>query len=264
VACVLLSTLAALAQLPNDYVDMYVAKVKPDRASDFEALAKMAAEVNRRNNGDTWIVLQPMYGEHGLYYFGSARKDLAAIESGMTAFEQAMGKALGEAGSRKTFQDWYSCLESSRGELRRRRFDLAMNAPKDPGAAAKMIGGAKWLRITTVRVRPGKASAFEALLKDIKAAVEKSGETTAFSISQLMSGQPGTVYFVAVAKGTLGEYDSIKTLPEILGVAGYTAFEKSIAELVFTSETTYYRIVPGLSNPPDEIAAVAPDFWNKK
>jgi len=41
-------------------------------------------------------------------------------------------------------------------------------------------------------------------------------------------------------------------------------FEKMVAEGVISVDYHNYRILPELSNPPAEIVAVAPEFWNPK
>ena len=53
-------------------------------------------------------------------------------------------------------------------------------------------------------------------------------------------------------------------MQEMLGEEGYQRFQKMNADTVAGVEYVLYRIVPELSNPPAEVAAVAPDFWSPK
>jgi hypothetical protein len=50
----------------------------------------------------------------------------------------------------------------------------------------------------------------------------------------------------------------------MLGEEGYQNFLKVNAEAVADVEYVLYHILPEISCPPAEVAAVAPDFWNPK
>ena len=51
----LVAPIAAHAQ--GDYLDVYIAKVKPEKLADFEAIMKKWIDANKRFNGDTWIAM---------------------------------------------------------------------------------------------------------------------------------------------------------------------------------------------------------------
>src|SRR6266568_3049404 len=92
-ACVglaMLLAVAAAAQMPEDYLDILVARVKPERRADFDAICKKVADANRRNKGDTWVAMETTYGENNTVYFISTRHNYAAIETGSGAFMAAM------------------------------------------------------------------------------------------------------------------------------------------------------------------------------
>ena len=86
---------------------------------------------------------------------GAGRANLAAIDEGMKAFNNALKEAYGAA-AEKLMQIADKCLISSRGELRRIRPDLSSNASVDPADLFKLIAKARFVRATMVRVRPGK------------------------------------------------------------------------------------------------------------
>ncbi len=52
-------------------------------------------------------------------------------------------------------------------------------------------------------------------------------------------------------------------LPQLLG-QNYAGFMRATAEMVEGSQVLISRYNGELSNPPPEIAAVAPDFWQPK
>ena len=59
-------------------------------------------------------------------------------------------------------------------------------------------------------------------------------------------------------------FDHNPTMRDILGEEGFKKFQHINADAVEITESTLYRFNPELSNPPDEIAKVAVDFWRPK
>jgi hypothetical protein len=263
-AVVLCLAAPAAVQAQGDYLDIYIVKVKPEKLADFEALTKKWADANHRFNGDRWLALESVYGEGNLYQFTSTRKDYADVDKANEAAMAAANKAFGMEGAQKGAQDFISCLAWSRGELRRRRWDLSRKPPTDAESYAKLIGESRFLRTTAIHVRPGHIVEFEALLKDVKEAAEKNPETQPVLVSQVMEGDKGTIFYVSTLRSSLGGFDHNPSMLEILGEDGYKKYLQTNADAVEIADSTLYRITPELSNPPDEVAKIAPDFWHPK
>jgi hypothetical protein len=164
----------------------------------------------------------------------------------------------------KMMQDFGSCLQSSRGEFRRRRWDLSINVPADAAAMAKMVGESRWLRTVAVRLRPGQIANYEAALKDLKAAAEKATPPQTTLVSQAVAGQENTVFYISALRSSLAGFDNQPMLQQILGDDGYQKFLKQTADSVAGTQTMIFHFLPEMSNPPDAIAAAAPDFWRPK
>src|SRR5258708_4951924 len=62
----------------------------------------------------------------------------------------------------------------------------------------------------------------------------------------------------------IGESDHNPTAKEILGEEGYKKFQQINAEAVEVADSTLFRFNPDLSNPPEEVAKVAMDFWHPR
>ena len=263
-AVVLCLAAPAAVQAQGDYLDILMVKVKPEKLPDFQAETKKWAEANRRFNGDRWITFETVYGEGNVYQFTSTRKDYAEIDKASEAEMVAANKALGEKGAEKAQQDFMNCLVSYRSEFRHRRWDLSRKPPVDAEAYAKLVGEARFLRTTAVHVRPGHNVEFEGLLKDIKEAAEKNPQTQPVFVSQVVEGGKGTVYYLSTLRASLAGFDHNPTIVELLGEDGYKKYLQAGADTVEGTESTLYRIDPELSNPPDEVAKVAPDFWHPK
>jgi hypothetical protein len=252
------------AQAQGDYLDVFIVKVKPEKTAEFTALSKKYADANRRFNGDRWIALSAIYGEGNIYQFTSTRKDYADTDKAAEAFMLAANKAFGKEAAQKMNQDFDSCLVWSRSELRRRRWDLSSKAPADPEAYAKFIGESRFLRTTAVHIRPGHVPDFEALLKDIKEANEKNAGSQTVFVSQVVEGTKGATFYVSTLRSSMGGFDHNPTLREILGDEGFKKFQQISAEAVEVADSTLYRFNAELSNPPEEVAKVAMDFWRPK
>jgi hypothetical protein len=263
---VLLAALAAgqAQQAIEEYLDVYSVQVKPDKRADFDAIAKKIAAANQQNSGDTWLASETVYGPGDRVTFVSTRHTYGDIETATGAFMGALQKAYGKPGTDKIFQDFSQCVVSSRSEIRRRRWDLSSNAPADSAAMAKLIGETRWLRTTVVHVRPGQVANFEGLLKEVKAAREKASPPQTVLVSQAMAGQEGTVFYVTAPQKSLAGFDTLPSIQETLGDEAYQRFLKISTEAVSGTETMINRFLPELSNAPEQVAVIAPDFWRPK
>ncbi len=262
VAVCLAAPVAVHAQ--GDYLDVFVVKVKPEKQADFLVLAKKYGDANRRFNGDRWIAAEAVYGEGNVYQFTSNRKDYADIDKANEAAMAAANKAFGKETAQKLGQDFNNCLVWSRTELRHRRWDLSRKAPGDPEAYAKLIGESRLLRTTAVHIRPGHVPDFEALMKEVKEAAEKNADTKTVFVSQVVEGSKGATFYVSTLRSSMAGFDHNPTLREILGDEGLKKYQQISADAVEIADSTLYRITPELSNPPEEVAKVALDFWRPK
>ena len=262
-AALLLLAALAVAQTQEQYLDVYTAQVKPEKRTEFDAITKQMVTANRKN-GDTWLTTETVYGPLDRVTFISMRSSFSDIDKATGAFMGSMEKALGKAGTDKLFQEFSQCVVSTRTEFRRRRWDLSSNVPSDPAAQMKLIGDARWLRTTVVHVKPGQTAAFEALLKDVKAAREKASPPQTALVSQAVAGQEGTVFYVTVPQSSLSGFDAIPTAQQLLGDEGYAKYLKTVADTVESSETLINRFLPELSNASADVVAAAPDYWTPK
>lgn len=254
----------AAVRAQGDYLDEEIVKVKPEKVAEYNAIVKKVADANRRFNGDRWIAMETLYGEGNTYVYASTRQDYAEIDKGNDAFLGALEKAYGKEGAEKLLRDEHNCVESSRTEIRRRRWELSRKAPADAAAYAKLVGETRVLRTTAVHVRSGHIADFEALLKEIKEAAEKVADTQPVFVSQVIEGTRGTTFYVSTLRSSLGGFDKNPTAREILGEEGYKKYLHANAEFVQSTESTILHFSAELSSPPEEVAKVAADFWQPK
>jgi quinol monooxygenase YgiN len=252
----------AVGQDRPKLLDIMIVKVKADKATDFDAIAKKMADANRKNKGDRWLAWRNEYGDQNVITFSSSRPDFAAIDSGSNAFEGAMKEAFGPAAP-KLFSDWTRCLDSSRGEIRMRRWDLSWNVPADMGDIYKTVGQARFLYNVAVRVRPGHSAPFEQAAMMLKEAAERHESHMLTLVTQSSVGEPGLVYYYTRFMPSLAAMDSMPTNRRLMGER-YDELQKSMADHIVTTEVSIGRLLPALSNPPEEIASADPKFWTPK
>ena len=264
IALALLTAAAATAQpAATGYLDVYSVRVKPDKRLQFDAIAKKWAAANRQHKGDTWVAYQVEYGEQNTLYFVATRANYAAVDDGQAAFMSALKSSYG-AGMEKLLADGDSCLISSRSEIRTRRPDLSANLPADNAALSAIVGKSRFLRIVIVRTRPGHGAEWEAEERALKQASERQTPGAVLTVSQSSVGQTLGTYYLTSFGASIAALASPKTLPELLGDRGYRDFTKVTADTVLGTEIIFGRWLPELSNPPAEIAAGDPAFWNPK
>jgi len=251
-------------QMPEDYLDVLTVQVKPEKRAQFDALNKKMAVANQQNHGDIWLAMETIYGRGNRVTFVSTRRSYAEIEKATSLFNEALEKAYGKAAADKMDQEFNDCIANSRAEVRRRRWDLSTNAPSDAAAYAKLIGDTRWLRTTVVTVKTGQLASFEAMARDVKAARDKSSPPQTVLVSQAVAGQEGTVFYFTTLQSSLGGFDGLPSMQQMLGDEGYQKFLKTSAETVETAETVINHFLPELSSASEQVVAAAPDYWRPK
>ena len=256
----------AFGQASAGYLDVFIVRVKPEKRTEFDAVAKKIADIQRKNKGgDHWTTAETLYGEQGTIYFTSQRASYAEAGQAADSFYETLLKSLGPAGTGKLLQDFDNCVVSSRGEMRVRRLDLSRNAPADAAARAKAVGGARFNRTNIIRVRPGRALEYEAQLKANNAALEKAGNHNTQTVYQAAAGVQGTVYYLSSLQSSMGGFDPSGTgLRQALGEDGFQKYQKTIQESVIGTESIINRYRPDLSNPAEAVIAAGGDFWKPK
>jgi len=255
---------SAPAQMMNDYLDVGIVTVKPEKRGEFEAIIKKMVDANRKNQGDHWLTTEMMFGPGNTFTYVSPRQNYAGVEQGYGSFMGAMQKSLGAAGSAKLMQDFSNCLSSTRGEFRRRRRDLSANAPTSESDMNQLVGQARWFRTAIIRVRPGRGRDYEEQLRAVKQARERAATKTPTFVSQSVAGQSTTVYYITTIVSSLGALDTVPALPDVLGEEGYKSYLKTTSEVVLSNEINVSRIVPELSHLNEATVSVAPEFWRPK
>jgi hypothetical protein len=253
---------AATAQTGMDLLDVMKVRIHYDKMPEYEDAVRKLAEVNHKNKGDHWIAYTTEYGDRDTYYFASPRADMAAIETGSAAFENALKEGMGPAGS-KLMNDLFADSVSVVAQLRRRRWDLSVHPPGDAAEMLKTVAQSRWIETYQADIKPGKATEFAEGWKPFQAEINKVYPMVSVWASESVTG-PSTFYFAIYYKN-LAEMDSVRaSLATALGSAAYRQLMESLSADAGQGKWEIYRLRPDLSCVPDELAAADPAFWKPK
>jgi hypothetical protein len=252
----------AFAQVGADYLDMTRVQVRGDKTKEFEDAIKKMAEVNRKYKGDRWVALSTEYGEFGGYTFSSTRENMAAVETGMGAFRNALKEGLGPLGD-KLMRDLSAFSASGHSEIRHRRWDLSVNGPTSREDLLKTIAQTRWIRTLTLGMKPGRNLEYIEAWKPFAAELQKISPAAPVLLSEATTGSPAL--FVAVYYKSWAEMDAMAPgVQKAVESGAYQHLMKTTQDTVAASKWEILRIRPELSCPPDEVIQADPAFWKPK
>jgi hypothetical protein len=111
-----------------------------------------------------------------------------------------------------------------------------------------------------VELKPGKMQEFVELWNPLKVELAKLMPDRVISVSQTITGPP-VFYSVMYAK-SFAEFDEVNAATKnLMETEAYQNYMKGLSEVATTSQFEYHRVVPALSNVPEEIASADPAFW---
>jgi hypothetical protein len=98
----------------------------------------------------------------------------------------------------------------------------------------------------------------------VKAAYEKNDSKMTMAVSQSIAGAPAVTFYVSTLLPNMAAFDNAPSLKKMVGEEDYAKWSAELAECVDSYESFIYHVNPEWSNPPKEVADVAPDFWRPK
>ncbi len=132
---------------------------------------------------------------------------------------------------------------------------------------APEIGRMRYMRVETIRVKPGHQREFEEGRRMIKAAHEKANMDENMAIFQMVGGAPAGTYLVVIPWNSL---DGLGTLPhgkayqDALGDDRRDKLDKISNDSITFDDVAVYAINPQLSYLSPEWVAADPNFWALK
>jgi hypothetical protein len=181
---------------------------------------------------------------------------------------ESMEKAI-QIAQKEPLKTTLSQLDAQDGELRTGERGMIAAYQKDMSylPVPSNLAKARFVNISTVRVRPGHAADFAEMRKLVNAAFEKGESKQRRVVYSVASGMPAGTYLILAAMDSLRAMDAPAfgtSMAEAFGAENLARYNKLQAEIVISSEFTLFAINPKMSNPPKEFIAADPDFWAPK
>ncbi|HSF22709.1 MAG TPA: hypothetical protein VLE20_00675 [Blastocatellia bacterium] len=159
---------------------------------------------------------------------------------------------------RHSGEDYHS---AQRDMLCRLREDLSYNLPAPD--FAKM----RYMRVETIRVKPGHVGDFEDQRKIINAAHVKARVDEHMAVFQVVGGAQAGTFIVVIPWSSMDDSNLQphgKAYQDALGEDGAKKVARIANEAILFDDVTIYEFAPQLSYVPREWVAADPGFWTLK
>jgi hypothetical protein len=248
------------ADEPSKYVWYEIAKVNSGKYQVYSKLISQLREAANSAAPDVhWIAGSPITGDSDRVTFVTFHDNMASIEKMMIAFDK-----VGETAGMKNANLSAESAESEGGS-----YYVLAQYNKDISYRPLMVPQAetKWWASELVSLNPGCESELQDVAKQVIQMHQKANDNDHWIAYDIRAGYPQpTVLFVTLMR-SLADDDqeppaAAKELFESPPVREmFSRFDKACVRHV---ESTYSRVDPSLSRPPQNLVAANPDFWTIK
>ncbi|MEK6409839.1 MAG: hypothetical protein AABN34_23175 [Acidobacteriota bacterium] len=225
---------------PQQWSSITVVRVKPDMVTEWQDLQKKVVNPALKKAGvkERSVFETAVFGESYEYVVITPITSFAQYDEPMSPLRKTLGE--------DAFRDYQAksrrCIVSSHtfGDLA--RLDLSYM-----GKMMTMTGPPKLAVVNSLSIVPGRAAAFENLVKSDVLPVMKKADVIGYFISQTMFGGDGYGYTSVVFYDSFAEIGKGSPFLRVLGPAGAAAFFAKFAGVVAHQERTIARFNPDLS-----------------
>lgn len=263
VAC-LCSTLASTQETkstnePAKYVWYTIEKINSGKYPAYVKLVSQFREATNTAAPDVyWIAGSPITGESDRITYVTFHDNLASIDKMMKAMDK-VGDTLMKNAS------W----SAQEGEASGGSQNVLAEYNKEMSYRPDMVPMAQttWWSAELVGLRPGCEDDLKALAKQVIDMHKKAGDKDHWMAYEIRGGVPEPAVLFVTTMRSLADDDqepppAAKEIFE--NPLAKQAFNKFDRECVTHVESTYSRVEPSLSRPPQSLVAANPDFWTVK
>jgi hypothetical protein len=267
----LLAPASAAAQAPEGPPPVFAITredIKPGQMGPHEKTAAGYVAMLAKANPDSYrLALVPVSGDQNAVLYTQGFPSFAAVEAEAKATEAALTSNVAyRAEMDRVEREGIAQHSSQRVSYYRYRADLSYRpmSPKD-------VGAARYVSLTTTRVKPGRLPDYADYLKGLNVAREKAGVTDIHSaVYEVVTGAPaGTLLILGTRQSLKDLDDDFARIPErqkavdaALGGPDVVKMRRMlISEIIADSQNAIYAFAPAISRPPAFIAAGDPAFW---
>jgi hypothetical protein len=248
---------------PSSHISKYVwvetSQVNNAKADAYNRVARQYREAAARTSPDVrWLAARSITGDSNEVTYITFADSLAAIDRTLKAFDDMQRDLTVRNASFAT-----EAAESERGssaELAKYRDDISYNPEAIDGPQVT-----RW-RVTTFRLKPGYASDFEELEKQVIELHRKAQDNAHWIAYQIIGGAEGPAFVMVTPLRSLADLDQEDTpaAKEVFSPIVKHQLSSIVKEAVRSISTKFLAADPSLSRPPETYIAANPDFWNPK
>jgi hypothetical protein len=227
------------AQAPQ-WSSVTIVKVKPDMVAEWQDLQKKVVNPALKKAGmkERSVFETAVFGESYEYVVITPITSLAQYDEAMSPLR----KSLGEDAWRDYQAKSRRCVVSAHTYGEMSRLDLSYM-----GKMMQMTGPPKLAIVNAISVVPGRATAFENLVKSDILPVMKKADVIGYFVSQSIFGGDGYGYTTVTFMNSFAEIAKGSPFLRVLGPAGAANMVAKFAGVVAHQERSIVRFNPELS-----------------
>lgn len=224
----------------SEWMSVSIVRVKPDMVTEWQDLQKNVVIPALKKAGlkERGIFETAIFGESFEYVILTPITSMSQYDEPMSPLRKALGE--------DAFRDYQTkvrrCIVSTHTYGAMTRPDLSYM-----GKMASMTGPPKLVVVTSISVAPGRAAAFENLVKTEVLPVMKKADVIGYFVSQTMFGGDAWEYTSVVFWDSFAEIGKGSPFERVLGPAGSATLFAKLAGVVAHQERTIARFNPELS-----------------
>ena len=225
---------------PPQWNSISVVRLKPDMVSEWQELQKKVVNPALKKAGvkERGVFETAVFGNSYEYVVLTPITSLAQYDEPMSPLR----KTLGEDDYRDYVNKSRRCVVSTQTFAEVSRLDLSYM-----GKMATMTGPPKLAVVTSLSVMPGRAAAFENLVKNEVLPIMKKADVIGYFVSQTMFGGDGWGYTSVIFYDSFADIGKGSPFVRVLGPTGAAGFFAKLAGIVARQERVIARYNADLS-----------------
>ncbi|HWN99602.1 MAG TPA: hypothetical protein VNS63_10070 [Blastocatellia bacterium] len=226
-----------------DWYSVALVRVKPDMVTEWEDLQKNVVNPALKKSGlkERSVFQTAVFGTAFEYVVITQITNFAQFDEPMSPLR----KTLGEDAYRDYLTKSRRCIVSTQTVAAQSRPDLSYM-----GKVTSMTGPPKLAVVNSISVVPGRATAFENLVKTDILPVMKKADVIGYFMNQTMFGGDGYEYTSVVFLDSFADLGKGSPFVRALGPQGAATLFAKVAGLIAHQERTIARFNPDLSFGP--------------
>ncbi|MEK6323658.1 MAG: hypothetical protein AABN33_18610 [Acidobacteriota bacterium] len=218
-------TAKPMPDAPAAWFSVAVVRVKPDMVTEWQDLQKNVVNPALKKSGlkERSVFETAVFGEAYEYVIVTPITSFAQYDEPISPLRRALGE--------DAFRDYQTksrrCVVSAHTSAELNRPDLSYM-----GKVASMTGPPKLAVVNSISVMPGRAAAFESLVKTDILPVMKKADVIGYFVNQTMFGGDGNGYTSVTFVDSFAELGKGSPFQRALGPEGAARLSSKVAGLV--------------------------------